>query len=518
MFDEEWIGLSLFALFKIEDDVIGPILITNNECSVPTEAIKKSGMFEIGVYGSDSTVDKRISTNWCKIIIVPGAYTAQTSTPAVPESDVWEQYLTAVSLSLKNAAPKIGDNNNWFVWDAEEGKYTDSSLPSRGEKGEKGDTGENGADGATPVRGTDYWTESDKNAILSELENTLNEKQDILTFDTQPVANSDNPVTSGGINTALQSKISFENGKGLATLSQGKTSHGTYENGSRIYDYSLSVYEYRRANTFATKSASFYPVAAVDHFISGKADMLKSVPHKTVTDYPVTVSDHLENEPLISCKVYGSSSGVGTLVESGDNVGKYQITVRIFGKNFWNMSALPSSAGIEFNSDDSITCQSNIISSAALSEICPDLSSGDIIVPTVSGTVSTFSLYEYDSSSSQWLCNDSFGMVVTDNQPINVTSAMLAMRPGFSSGTYFIQFESGIFKSAYEQYVQPTEQSVFLTDMLTTGQNTTISGLCTIGSSQNTLKCVSGNTPSKIEISYYRDINKVLAALENNAS
>lgn len=41
-----------------------------------------------------------------------------------------------------------------------------------GEQGPKGDTGEKGADGAqgpagyTPVRGTDYWTEADQQAII----------------------------------------------------------------------------------------------------------------------------------------------------------------------------------------------------------------------------------------------------------------------------------------------------------------------------------------------------------------
>lgn len=44
-----------------------------------------------------------------------------------------------------------------------------------GPKGEKGDTGETGAtgatgaDGHTPVRGTDYWTEADKSAVISDV-------------------------------------------------------------------------------------------------------------------------------------------------------------------------------------------------------------------------------------------------------------------------------------------------------------------------------------------------------------
>ena len=46
----------------------------------------------------------------------------------------------------------------------------------KGDKGEKGDPGTPGADGAdgfTPVRGTDYWTESDKAEIKSYVDEAI---------------------------------------------------------------------------------------------------------------------------------------------------------------------------------------------------------------------------------------------------------------------------------------------------------------------------------------------------------
>ena len=46
--------------------------------------------------------------------------------------------------------PHIGDNGNWYL-----GK-TDTGKPSRGQAG------------ATPVKGTDYWTASDKAAIVQD--------------------------------------------------------------------------------------------------------------------------------------------------------------------------------------------------------------------------------------------------------------------------------------------------------------------------------------------------------------
>lgn len=56
--------------------------------------------------------------------------------------------------------PHIGDNGNWYIGNSDTGK------PSRGATGAKGP---NGADGKTPVRGTDYWTEADKQEIINSV-------------------------------------------------------------------------------------------------------------------------------------------------------------------------------------------------------------------------------------------------------------------------------------------------------------------------------------------------------------
>ena len=52
--------------------------------------------------------------------------------------------------------PTIGDNGNWYIGEADTGK------PSRGVPGK------DGADGHTPVKGTDYWTASDKAEVVAE--------------------------------------------------------------------------------------------------------------------------------------------------------------------------------------------------------------------------------------------------------------------------------------------------------------------------------------------------------------
>lgn len=58
----------------------------------------------------------------------------------------------------------------------EDGTFTFEELTEEQKaslKGDKGDTGEKGQDGYTPVRGTDYWTEVDKNEMKSYIDSQL---------------------------------------------------------------------------------------------------------------------------------------------------------------------------------------------------------------------------------------------------------------------------------------------------------------------------------------------------------
>lgn len=105
--------------------------------------------------------------------------------------DYWTEDDKAEILSASTKPPVI-KNGNWYVYDVETKDYVDTLTAAtgpagqdgqpgergpageqgeRGERGERGETGETGpagADGKTPERGVDYWTENDKNEILSE--------------------------------------------------------------------------------------------------------------------------------------------------------------------------------------------------------------------------------------------------------------------------------------------------------------------------------------------------------------
>ena len=55
--------------------------------------------------------------------------------------------------------PHIGDNGNWYLGDTDTGKPSRGATGAKGGKGDKGDT---------PVKGTDYWTASDKAEVVAE--------------------------------------------------------------------------------------------------------------------------------------------------------------------------------------------------------------------------------------------------------------------------------------------------------------------------------------------------------------
>ena len=94
----------------------------------------------------------------------------QTGTVELTAEDVGalsnETLKPAVDLALAQAkangdfdgadglTPTIGDNDNWYLGDADTGK------PSRGDKGDKGDT---------PQKGTDYWTAADQQSIVNDV-------------------------------------------------------------------------------------------------------------------------------------------------------------------------------------------------------------------------------------------------------------------------------------------------------------------------------------------------------------
>lgn len=110
------------------------------------------------------SVDYRWQTQPTSLLVYRSLLYTGEAIPDQPE--LLEQYL-AMFAELNDHPPIPGDNGYWRIWSLDTHSYEDSKFPLPvGPKGEKGDPG---TPGKTPVRGTDYWTEADKQEIVNSV-------------------------------------------------------------------------------------------------------------------------------------------------------------------------------------------------------------------------------------------------------------------------------------------------------------------------------------------------------------
>jgi len=132
-FSDEWNDFEKFAIFiKGEEKYL--VCIMDNKCTIPFEVLENEEYISLGVFGTKGKEDDyvRISTNEIKMLLGKGAY-AEGAEPQTPTPEVWESYVGMMSEAIKKAVPIIGENGNWFLWDAESESYVDSGFASKGE-------------------------------------------------------------------------------------------------------------------------------------------------------------------------------------------------------------------------------------------------------------------------------------------------------------------------------------------------------------------------------------------------
>lgn len=131
-----------------------------------------------GAKGDKGDAGGKGDTGKAATIQVGNVTTGAAGTPAnvsnvgTDESAVFNFTIPRGDKGADGVTPHIGDNGNWYIGN------TDTGKPSRGETGlqgpvgpvgPRGPQGEKGADGKTPVKGTDYWTASDKQEIIDDI-------------------------------------------------------------------------------------------------------------------------------------------------------------------------------------------------------------------------------------------------------------------------------------------------------------------------------------------------------------
>lgn len=150
-----WDGFLKTAVFYREADTAFHILLNeNNSCIIPPEVTQENGLIYVGVIGVDGA--KRRTTEPICFYLAEGIPTE--GRPSDPTPDIYQQILSVCNDTYKIA--------NAVREEAESGAFD-------GEKGEKGDKGDKGDPGATPVKGTDYWTEEDKAEIKGYVDEAI---------------------------------------------------------------------------------------------------------------------------------------------------------------------------------------------------------------------------------------------------------------------------------------------------------------------------------------------------------
>lgn len=161
-----------------------------------------------------------------------------------------------------------------------------------------------------------------------------------------------------------------------------------------------------------TDAYTKYVVDAKDDILKAELSAIKqkSIPHTSVSEYPVSISDHLENEEVINYRIYGNSvqsetpsvdnpvevQSVGDLVTDSESeyYGKYDVPVIMCGKNLIPYPYSTTTAtinGITFtdNGDGSVTVNGTATSTATwffyqvTTSLIPGLKTGDTVTLSI---------------------------------------------------------------------------------------------------------------------------------------
>ena len=181
--------------------------VSGNVCSVTLNksCYNKSGQFALVIkvtaegvtntifYGEGTVFASSTDTILDDENIIPSLEDLLAQIDAMENATKDAKEATDAANAAAEHAPYVDETtNHWMTWNTVSGEYMDTGVNATGEKGEKGDTGDKGADGtmsfeeltdeqreslrgpqgepgATPVKGTDYWTDEDITGIVNDV-------------------------------------------------------------------------------------------------------------------------------------------------------------------------------------------------------------------------------------------------------------------------------------------------------------------------------------------------------------
>jgi len=305
------------------------------------------------------------------------------------------------------------------------------------------------------------------------------------------------------------------------------TEHGYDVLSYKITDY-ISKYQFDSLSATVAKKANSSDVYTKDEIRQ------KAFISETVSGYPVVIpkDEMLAGEQYTDFRIYGNADGFGTLNSSTN---KYTINLTCRGKNLiYNLSA-NSYAGITptKNDDGSVTLNGTATSIYAMARGrvsylppgtyhlsgCPQGGSEDtycIKIGTLGVDTGEGATFTLDTAKS---------VIPIINVKKGTTLDNATFKPQIEIGEAATEFEKWGQKSdititlgsalGENEYVDVINKKRYNSDG--TVSNVTIEGeLSIFDSDTNVIYCPMTTSPSKIEVSYYKDINTTLKAVQSD--
>ena len=147
-FSEEWQDMTKSATFK-KNHITYDVLLDNDSCTIPSEVLRSTGAFEVGVYGSDG--QRTITSNLVSVEVVAGSPTEGLESHTTPS--MFEQIMDKIkNIETGDIDPEAveGIVASYVEEHKDELKGADGA---KGDTGAQGEKGEKGADGEAGAKG-----------------------------------------------------------------------------------------------------------------------------------------------------------------------------------------------------------------------------------------------------------------------------------------------------------------------------------------------------------------------------
>lgn len=145
-------GFAALATMRAEDEYPAPVAVEREGSTVTWRvsstdtAMVGYGLCELRYYVGEALVK---AEQWVTYV-VPALGDPDKVPDAAEDYIARMQRIGNAVQEAEKHAPRIGENGNWWIWSAEDGKYKDSGVAATGPQGQQGIQGETGATWIAP--------------------------------------------------------------------------------------------------------------------------------------------------------------------------------------------------------------------------------------------------------------------------------------------------------------------------------------------------------------------------------